>query len=177
MPAAWAVLLRSAGRAAGSPAARPPTSDRADVLRLRALLALRDVELDALRLVQRAVAAAGDGREVAEHVGAAAVLLDEAEALLRVEPLHCALGHVVLVPCARGAGAAVAVRDRRTDRQDREERQAETTADVRKRMQRHDSDRDQCKGSRCRPDTPSGRNALITGGWPAGTPEAATTSR
>src|SRR4051794_36415997 len=67
-------------------------SDRADVLRLRALLALGDVELDALRLVERLVAAPRDRREVAEHVGAAAVLLDEAEALLRVEPLHCALG-------------------------------------------------------------------------------------
>src|SRR3954451_11555347 len=99
MPAAWAVLLRSAGRAAGTPAARPRASDRADVLRLRALLALRGVELDALRLVQRPVAAAAEGGEVAEDVGAPAVLLDEAEALLGVEPLHSALGHLVLVPC------------------------------------------------------------------------------
>src|SRR4029079_6972444 len=66
-----------------------------DVLRLRALGALGDVELDALVLVQRTVAVALDGRVVHEDVGAAAVLSNEAEALLSVEPLHGTLCHVV----------------------------------------------------------------------------------
>src|SRR4051794_7895559 len=72
--------------------------ERADVLRLRALLALRDVELHALVLLQRLVALPLDRAEVAEDVGAAVVLRDEAEALLRVEPLHCSLCHVLIVP-------------------------------------------------------------------------------
>ena len=69
-------------------------SDRADVLCLRALGALRDVELHTLVLVERAVALSRNGREVHENVGAAAVLCDETEALFAVEPLHCALSHV-----------------------------------------------------------------------------------
>src|SRR3712207_5331848 len=77
-------------------------SDGADVLRLRALLALRHVELDPLGLVERAVAGTRDRREVAEDVGTAAVLLDEAEALLRVEPLRSALSHVVLLQSCWG---------------------------------------------------------------------------
>ena len=68
-------------------------SDRADVLRLRALLALTDLELDALVLLERAVAAALDGLEVHENVRVTAVGGDEAEALLRVEPLDGALRH------------------------------------------------------------------------------------
>src|SRR3954464_4809337 len=74
---------------------RPLRSDRADVLRLGALLALRDVELDLLSLVEGLVAVGDDGGVVAEDVGAAAVLGDEPEALLRVEPLHSALSHAV----------------------------------------------------------------------------------
>jgi hypothetical protein len=53
-----------------------------------ALRALRHVELDALVLVERTVAVSRDRRVVHEDVGAAAVLSDEAEALLGVEPLH-----------------------------------------------------------------------------------------
>src|SRR5689334_15208807 len=68
-------------------------SERDDVLRLRALRALGDLELHALVLVQRAVALGLDGRVVHEDVGAAAVLSDEAEALLSVEPLHRTLCH------------------------------------------------------------------------------------
>src|SRR4051812_218219 len=74
----------------------PAGSDRADVLRLRALLALRGVELDALVLVEALVAGSGDGGVVDEHVLAAVIGSDEAEALLAVEPLHSALCHVVL---------------------------------------------------------------------------------
>src|SRR4051812_27484829 len=81
-PRCWAVapsahVGRGSNRAARRHAVPPGCrSDRAYVLRLRALLALRDVELDALRLVQRPVAATADRREVAEDVGAATVLLD-----------------------------------------------------------------------------------------------------
>src|SRR5450759_3905170 len=49
----------------------PTSSERADVLRLRALRTLGDVELNLLVLIERAVSAAGDGRVVREHVGAA----------------------------------------------------------------------------------------------------------
>src|SRR6478609_5606899 len=68
-------------------------SDGADVLRLRALLALRDVELDLLALDQLTEAGRLDVRVVSEDVGAAAVLLDEAVALFAVEPLHGAGSH------------------------------------------------------------------------------------
>ena len=68
--------------------------ERADLLGLRALLALRDLELDPLALFEGAVAVGLDRGVVDEHVRPAAVDLDEAEALLGVEPLHCALCHV-----------------------------------------------------------------------------------
>src|SRR6478736_8148933 len=68
-------------------------SERTDVLRLRALRPLGDVELDLLVLVQRLVALRLDGRVVNEDVVAAVLLGDEAEALLSVEPLHGALSH------------------------------------------------------------------------------------
>src|SRR3954467_13496629 len=71
------------------------SSDGANVRRLGALLALGDVELHTLVLVQRAVAVGLDGGEVDEDVGSAAVRRDEAEALLAVEPLHGALCHVL----------------------------------------------------------------------------------
>src|SRR5699024_1876127 len=72
-------------------------SDGPDALCLRALGALGDLELDALRLVQRAVALGLDGRVVHEDVVTATVLGDEAVALLCVEPLHSSLCHVVRV--------------------------------------------------------------------------------
>src|SRR4051812_42114130 len=66
-----------------------------DVLGRRALLALRDVEGHLLAFEQLAEALGGDVRVVGEHVGAATVLLDEAEALFRVEPLHGTSSHVI----------------------------------------------------------------------------------
>src|SRR5436305_5305239 len=68
--------------------------DGADVLRLQALLALRDVELDVLPLVEALVALNLDGGEVDEHVRTSVGRSDEAEALLAVEPLHGALSHL-----------------------------------------------------------------------------------
>src|SRR5438876_12066044 len=62
-------------------------SETADVLRLGTLLSLGHLVLHLLALRKFTVAAAGDGREVDEDVCAAVVLLDEAEALVGVEPL------------------------------------------------------------------------------------------
>ena len=61
-----------------------------DVLGRRALRAGHDVEGDLLALDEFAEAGGGDVGEVGEHVGASTVLLDEAETLGRVEPLHSA---------------------------------------------------------------------------------------
>src|SRR5581483_6481330 len=69
-------------------------SDRTDVRRLGALLPLRDVVLHPLVLLEVAVALAGDRAEVHEHVGAAVLRSDEAEALLAAEPLHGSSCHV-----------------------------------------------------------------------------------
>jgi len=66
-----------------------------DVLGLRALLALRDVEVHLLAFLQLAEALGCDVRVVGEDVGAATLLLDEAETLFRVEPLHGASSHVI----------------------------------------------------------------------------------
>src|SRR3954452_22381197 len=86
-------------------------SGDANVLRLRALGALGEVELDLLVLLERLVAAGLDGGEVDEHVLAAAVLRDEAEALLGVEPLDGSLSHD-LFPCSMpGALCARAAED------------------------------------------------------------------
>jgi pimeloyl-ACP methyl ester carboxylesterase len=74
-------------------------SGDADVRRLRALGTGHDVVLDLLVLVERLVAVGLDGGEVDEHVLTAAVLSDEAEALVGVEPLDGSLSHVVL-PCS-----------------------------------------------------------------------------
>ena len=63
------------------------------MLGLRALLALRDVELDALVFVQAAVAVGLDRGEVDEDVLAPAIDADEPETLVRVEPLDCSLRH------------------------------------------------------------------------------------
>ena len=71
-------------------------SECPDALGLGAILALADLELDALSLVQRPEAVALDLRVVHEDVSAATVLLDEPEALLAVEPLHFALQHILL---------------------------------------------------------------------------------
>src|SRR3954453_21188869 len=70
-------------------------SDGLNVLGLRALRGLGDLEIDTLVLVQRAGALALGRRVVHEDVGAAAVLSNEAEALLSVEPLHRTLCHAV----------------------------------------------------------------------------------
>src|SRR4051794_16075625 len=72
-------------------------SERADVRGLRALLALGNLELDPLVLVQAAVPRGLDRGEVGEDVRAAVVRGDEAEALVRVEPLHNAGNHVRLL--------------------------------------------------------------------------------
>src|SRR2546423_14906453 len=71
------------------------SGDDAYLLRLRALLALRDFELDALPVLERLVAVHLDRREVDEHV-LPPVDRDEAVALLAVEPLHGALCHGAL---------------------------------------------------------------------------------
>src|SRR5690242_377895 len=69
-------------------------SGRDDVLGGRALLALRDVEVHLLAFLELTEALGGDVRVVGEDIGAAAVLLDEAESLFRVEPLDGASSHV-----------------------------------------------------------------------------------
>jgi hypothetical protein len=68
------------------------SADDPYVLRLGSLLALRDVELDLLPLIQAAVAATGDRAEMHEHIRAA-LHSDEAVSLVAVEPLHRALRH------------------------------------------------------------------------------------
>src|SRR5581483_2325510 len=67
----------------------------ADLLRLRALLALRDLELHALTVLKGLVPVHLDRGEVDEHV-LPPVDRDEAVALLAVEPLHGALCHGAL---------------------------------------------------------------------------------
>src|SRR5262249_1201923 len=87
--------------AAGATRLRPNRLPRAsvhdpNVLRLGALLALRDVKLNLLPLLQIAVASARDCADVDEHVRTA-LDTDEAEAPVAVEPLHRALRHVDLL--------------------------------------------------------------------------------
>src|SRR5262245_8236167 len=72
------------------------SADDLDVFRLGPLLALGDVELDPLPLLQAAVAGAGDRAEVHEHV-LATLDSDEAIAPVAVEPLHSALRHLDLL--------------------------------------------------------------------------------
>src|SRR5262249_22682938 len=72
---------------------RGRSSERPDVRRLESLLALLDLEFDGLTLFESPVPAHLDGGVVDEHVRAV-TLRDEAEALLRVEPLHCSGRHV-----------------------------------------------------------------------------------
>ena len=84
---------RDPARIAGSSVRSFDGSDRANVRCLRTLLALREVVLHLLVLVQIAVPLAGDGAEVYEHVGAAVLRSDEAETLLGAEPLHGSCCH------------------------------------------------------------------------------------
>src|SRR4051794_25415993 len=86
------------------------SSGRGDLIGLRALGALDDLEADPLALFEALVPVHLDGRVVDEDV-LAAVDGDEAEALLGVEPLHGALCHVCshvscvrTAPLDRGAG-------------------------------------------------------------------------
>src|SRR5215469_11925092 len=76
------------------------SADDLDVLRLRSLLALGDVELDFLPFLQAAVATSGDRAGVHEHVFTT-LDSDEAVAPVPAEPLHSALRHLDLL-----AGAA-----------------------------------------------------------------------
>jgi hypothetical protein len=71
----------------GPPTLRSAASDDSDVLRLLALAAGRDVELDALPLLQRLVTRALDARVVDKDI-VAALAGNEAEALFTVEELH-----------------------------------------------------------------------------------------
>src|SRR3954454_17364613 len=71
-------------------------SDWTNLLSLRALLALRYLELDALVLVEAAVTISSDRRVVHEHVSSVAVRGNETEALFRVEPLDGALNHLAV---------------------------------------------------------------------------------
>src|SRR5262245_43182476 len=82
----------------------PDSGEDADLLRLRALLTLRDLELHALTVLQRFVAIHVDRGEVDEDV-LPSVDRDEAIALLAVEPLDGALCHGAL-PHFDGAGSA-----------------------------------------------------------------------
>src|SRR5262249_56176121 len=91
--------------AAGATRLRPNRLPRAsvqdrNVLRLGALLALRDVKLNLLPLLQIAVASARDRADVDEHVRTA-LDTDEAEAPVAVEPFHRALRHVDLLRSGR----------------------------------------------------------------------------
>src|SRR5580704_4682911 len=88
-------------------------SDRANLLRPGALVAPGDRELDPLVVLEAAVAVSLDGGVVDEDVRRAVIGGDETIALVRVEPLHCALSHCALLPrrssgCTGRASQAVA---------------------------------------------------------------------
>jgi hypothetical protein len=53
-----------------------------------------DVVADLGTLIEAAQAGLLDGRDMDEHILAAAVGLNKSEPLLRIEPLHCARRHV-----------------------------------------------------------------------------------
>jgi hypothetical protein len=78
-----------------------------DVLGLRTLLALGHVEGDRLALDELPVAVAGDVGAVRKDVRSAAVLGDEPEALLGVEPLHGAAGHALSFDVSPGDPAGL----------------------------------------------------------------------
>src|SRR5699024_1160789 len=84
-------------------------SDGADLLGLRPLVALADLELHALPLVEGAVAVHVDLAVVHEDVCAASVDLDESVALFGVEPLDRALCHTCHLLCRP---STIARRDR-----------------------------------------------------------------
>src|SRR5665647_687951 len=96
-----ATAVSGAGRRRPRPSGRgllgTVDSERADVLRLRTLGALSDLELDPLGLLECLVASRLDRRVVHKDVGAAVVLGNEPVALLSVEPLHRTLRHAVPV--------------------------------------------------------------------------------
>ena len=68
---------------------------RAQVLggRLTALPISDDIERDLLSFAERAQAGALDCADMNEHILAAIIRLDEAEAFLAIEPLHCSVAH------------------------------------------------------------------------------------
>src|SRR5690349_2313302 len=70
----------------------------AEVLRgeLAGAAVLRDLEIDLLAFGQAVHARTLDRGDMDEHVRSAGVRLDEAEALLVVEPLHCSSCHFCL---------------------------------------------------------------------------------
>src|SRR5687768_3243183 len=85
-----------------------------DVRRLQALIALHDLELDALAFLEGLVALHGDRGEVNEDV-LPFLALDEAVALLVREPLDGALCQLLPPSQANdGSAGAVAILDRRT---------------------------------------------------------------
>jgi hypothetical protein len=78
------------------------------VARLRAFLALRDVVLDLLVILEVSVTLTRDRAEVHKHVCAAVLGSDESEALLRAEPFHGSSCHYDPSFLRRpGLGAAV----------------------------------------------------------------------
>src|SRR5579875_1603173 len=86
---------------------RAELGDHHDLLGLRAPVALRDLELDPLPLLEGAVAIRLDRREMDEDVPAT-VDGDEAVPLVRVEPLDGALSHSKQLPnCARASSSAL----------------------------------------------------------------------
>src|SRR4030095_4218433 len=84
-------------------------SDRANPVRLRTPRTLRGVELHTLTLIERPVTRRLDCAVVDEHVRATTLDLNEAEALLTVEPLDGSLCHET-----SPRDAEIAPRDHRT---------------------------------------------------------------
>jgi hypothetical protein len=66
---------------------------RGDVVRTRALLALSDLKIDRLTLIEGGVARGFDLRVVDEQVVSAIRRSDETKSLACVEPFHCAFCH------------------------------------------------------------------------------------
>src|SRR5687767_11798810 len=111
-------------------------SGRGDAVRLGALGALDDLELDPLALFEALVPVHLDGRVVDEDV-LAPVDGDEAETLFGVEPLHGALCHVCsCVSCVRTAppdrrtGSSSSARRTRTWNSNRARRYSRNTGKV-----------------------------------------------
>ena len=80
--------------------------DGADSGGLGALRAVADLKLDLLIFFEGAEARTLDLRVVDEHVGRTVFGGDEAEPLLRVEPLHSSLWHFLMFPLLLGCGAS-----------------------------------------------------------------------